>query len=185
MRASLPTSFDFCAGMTSSNPCMARRSLPRPGSTRTATLDISSWTRPQHDGAPLRALTVLRWARSHSFDPELSALVDRLIRSDLAFTSANWRQPSYDIWEEESGLHYYTLCVSAAALHEGADWMDGSGATALARTYRRGSAGNPANARRLLAARGGTLSLTRARERSALDKRAGYRGHPCSHPCVG
>ena len=28
------------------------------------TLDISRWTRPQHDGPPLRALTVLRWLRT-------------------------------------------------------------------------------------------------------------------------
>jgi glucoamylase len=100
------------------------------------TLDISSWTRPQHDGAPLRALSVLRWARGHSFDSELRALVSRLVRSDLEFTFAHWREPSFDIWEEESGLHYYTLCVSAAALREGADWLEGVGETALAQSYR-------------------------------------------------
>jgi GH15 family glucan-1,4-alpha-glucosidase len=100
------------------------------------TLDISSWTRPQHDGAPLRALAVLRWVRGHSFDAELRALVSRLLRSDLEFTFAHWREPSFDIWEEESGLHYYTLCVSAAALREGADWLQGLGETVLARQYR-------------------------------------------------
>jgi glucoamylase len=100
------------------------------------TLDISSWTRPQHDGAPLRALSVLRWARAHSFDSELTELISRLVRSDLGFTFAHWREPSFDIWEEESGLHYYTLCVSAAALREGADWLEGAGETVLARSYR-------------------------------------------------
>jgi glucoamylase len=100
------------------------------------TLDISSWTRPQHDGAPLRALSVLRWVRIHSFAAELRALVSKLVRSDLAFTFAHWREPSFDIWEEESGQHYYTLCVSAAALREGADWLDEAGEPALARTYR-------------------------------------------------
>lgn len=100
------------------------------------TLDISSWTRPQHDGAPLRALAVLRWAHAHSFDSELRELVSRLVRSDLEFTFAHWREPSFDIWEEESGLHYYTLCVSAAALRKGADWLQGLGETVLARLYR-------------------------------------------------
>lgn len=100
------------------------------------TLDISSWTRPQHDGAPLRALSVLRWSRVHGFDAELRSLVSRLVRSDLAFTFAHWREPSYDIWEEESGQHYYTLCVSAAALREGADWLTAAGDAELARTYR-------------------------------------------------
>jgi Glycosyl hydrolases family 15 len=101
------------------------------------TLDISSWTRPQHDGAPLRALAVLRWARGHSFDRELTERVTQLIRSDLAFTFAHWKVPSYDIWEEESGLHYYTLRVSAAALREGAEWLDGFGEAALAASYRQ------------------------------------------------
>jgi glucoamylase len=100
------------------------------------TLDISSWTRPQHDGAPLRALAVLRWAGIQSFDAELRALASKLVRSDLAFTFAHWREPSFDIWEEESGQHYYTLCVSAAALREGADWLDAAGEPALAQTYR-------------------------------------------------
>jgi len=100
------------------------------------TLDISSWTRPQHDGAPLRALSVLRWARPHSFGSDLQELIGRLVRCDLEFTFAHWREPSYDIWEEESGLHYYTLCVSAAALREGADWLEGLGESVLARSYR-------------------------------------------------
>jgi glucoamylase len=100
------------------------------------TLDISRWTRPQHDGAPLRALAVLRWVRGHSFESELRGLVSRLVRSDLEFTLAHWREPSFDIWEEDSGLHYYTLCVSAAALREGADWLEGLGETGLARSYR-------------------------------------------------
>jgi glucoamylase len=100
------------------------------------TLDISSWSRPQHDGAPLRALSVLRWVRTHSFDADLRALVSKLVRSDLAFTFAHWREPSIDIWEEESGQHYYTLCVSAAALREGADWLHDAGEPDLARSYR-------------------------------------------------
>ena len=49
----------------------------------------------------------------------------------------HWREPSYDIWEEESGLHYYTLRVSAAALEEGADWLDASAARLRqAQSYR-------------------------------------------------
>ncbi len=100
------------------------------------TLDISRWSRPQHDGAPLRALAVLRWVRAHRMTADVMELAGRLIRSDLAFTFAHWREPSFDIWEEESGLHYYTLCVSAAALREGADWLENVGAASLARTYR-------------------------------------------------
>ena len=101
-----------------------------------ATLDISSWTRPQHDGAPLRALSVLRWLRTHSFDRELTVLASRLVRSDLQFTFEHWDEPSFDMWEEENGLHYYTLCLSSAALQAGADWLEGRGESALAGSYR-------------------------------------------------
>jgi glucoamylase len=39
---------------------------------------------------------------------------------------AHARQPCFDIWEEEIGLHYYTLSVSEAALVEGAAWFASS-----------------------------------------------------------
>jgi len=101
-----------------------------------ATLDISSWGRPQYDGSALRALAVLRWlghADSAALDAEALA---HLLRGDLAFTSAHWREPCVDIWEEERGYHYYTLRVSAAALEEGAKWLAASGQAELARGYR-------------------------------------------------
>jgi glucoamylase len=83
------------------------------------TIDISRWARPQHDGPPLRALSVLKWLRKH----EVTADASKLLRLDLDFTAKHWRDPSFDIWEEESGHHYYTLRVAAAALSEGAEWL--------------------------------------------------------------
>ncbi|MBA3596832.1 MAG: glucan 1,4-alpha-glucosidase [Methylibium sp.] len=94
------------------------------------TLDVSRWARPQHDGPPLRALALLRWAAGGQLDAPLLTEVSALIRFDLDFTLRHWREPSYDIWEEESGHHYYTLRVSAAALAEGAAWLQGLGDTA-------------------------------------------------------
>jgi len=88
------------------------------------TLDISSWPRPQHDGPALRALTLMRWARSAPLEAPLRADLSALIRADLEFIARYWREPSFDIWEEEKGLHYYTLCVAAAALQEGAGWLE-------------------------------------------------------------
>jgi glucoamylase len=100
------------------------------------TLDISDWPRPQFDGPALRALALLRWARSESFDAELSADVSALVRSDLAFTFRHWREPSFDIWEEERGLHYYSLRMAAAALEEGKGWLEVSGYGQEAQLYR-------------------------------------------------
>jgi glucoamylase len=103
------------------------------------TLDISRWSRPQHDGAPLRALALLRWVAGGHLDEPLLAEVAAMIRFDLDFTLRHWRAPSYDIWEEDSGHHYYTLRVSAAALGEGADWLQKLGETALAQRCREES----------------------------------------------
>jgi glucoamylase len=89
------------------------------------TLDVSRWSRPQHDGPPLRALALLRWVAHAPLDSALLEEVSALIRFDLGFTLRHGREPSYDIWEEELGHHYYTLRVSAAALAEGAAWLQG------------------------------------------------------------
>jgi glucoamylase len=86
------------------------------------TLDITDWPRPQHDGPALRALTLIHWGA----DGEAATL----LRHDLAFVLTHARRPCFDIWEEEFGLHAYTLRVSAAALKEGAVWFAARGAHA-------------------------------------------------------
>lgn len=97
------------------------------------TLDLSRWPRPQHDAPPLRALVVLRWLRTlrgettQSLPAGVLADARRLLRTDLALTLARWREPSFDIWEEELALHYFTLRVSAAALRDGAEWLEAAG----------------------------------------------------------
>jgi glucoamylase len=87
------------------------------------TLDISRWGRPQNDGPPLRALTLLRWLRNAPLSATLQQQAAALLRADLAYTASHWADACYDIWEEEEGHHYYTLCVSARALDEGAAWL--------------------------------------------------------------
>ncbi len=134
------------------------------------TLDISRWTRPQHDGPPLRALAVLRWLRTLRAPPHARTTVsadtladaERLLRIDLALTAAHWREPSLDIWEEELGLHYFTLRVSAAALNEGAEWLRAAGEAAEADRAARRSAGHSRDARCVLAAGRGLLPLARS-----------------------
>ncbi|MGH8317837.1 MAG: glycoside hydrolase family 15 protein [Steroidobacteraceae bacterium] len=100
------------------------------------TLDISSWGRPQNDGPALRALTILRWMRSVPLDAQLQGACTRLLRGDLHFARSHWREPCYDIWEEERGLHYFTLSVSAQALDDGADWLAARAEEAEARSCR-------------------------------------------------
>ncbi|MGA7538581.1 MAG: glycoside hydrolase family 15 protein [Steroidobacteraceae bacterium] len=99
-------------------------------------LDISNWARPQNDGPALRALTILRWTRSADLDAQLREVCAALLRDDLRFTRRHWRKPCFDIWEEERGLHYFTLSVSAQALEDGADWLATRGEAAEARSWR-------------------------------------------------
>jgi len=83
------------------------------------TLDITDWPRPQNDGPAMRALCVMRWGAEGE--------AAELLRRDLAFVLRHVWQSCFDIWEEEKGLHAYTLRVSAAALKDGADWLDRHG----------------------------------------------------------
>jgi glucoamylase len=82
-------------------------------------LDITDWPRPQHDGPALRLLCVLRWGAEGE--------AAELVRRDLAFVLRHARRSCFDIWEEEVGLHAYTLRVSAAALEAGGEWLTRQG----------------------------------------------------------
>ncbi|HEY2464938.1 MAG TPA: glycoside hydrolase family 15 protein [Steroidobacteraceae bacterium] len=100
------------------------------------TLDISKWPRPQYDGPAMRAIVLLHWQNTARIENDLAAAVDALLRADLRFTLQHWREASFDIWEEEKGLHYYTLRASARALEAGADWFEGRGERADATACR-------------------------------------------------
>ena len=100
------------------------------------TLDISKWPRPQYDGPAMRAIALLHWQVAARFEGELAAAVDALLRTDLMFTRRHWREASFDIWEEDKGLHYYTLRTAARALEAGADWFEQQGAAMEAAACR-------------------------------------------------
>jgi glucoamylase len=103
------------------------------------TLDFIRWSRPQTDGPALRCLALLRWLRQfpdlHQ-DPTLRSALSEVVSADLAFTLAYVREPCSDVWEEESGLHYYTQLVQAEALTRGAEWLEDTGQPARARASR-------------------------------------------------
>ncbi len=88
-----------------------------------ATLDFTRWARPQADGPALRVLAMLDWRSAVSGPDETLGAMRDLVIGDLDFTLAYAKRPSYDIWEEESGFHYYTLLVQAEALAQGAEWL--------------------------------------------------------------
>jgi glucoamylase len=118
---------DYCQYVREEPDLAAAHGEALLGETRVnpdGTLDISKWPRPQYDGAAMRAIAVLRWRSAVRLDDELAAQVDALLRADLRFAQRHWRDASFDIWEEEKGLHYYTLRAAARALEAGADWFE-------------------------------------------------------------
>lgn len=88
------------------------------------TLDVSRWGRPQTDGPAARCLALMRWLpHIRSWSSTLQRHAARLLEADIAFTLASALKPSVDIWEEETGQHYYTLLLHAEALRHAGCWL--------------------------------------------------------------
>ena len=101
------------------------------------TLDFTRWSRPQADGPAVQCLALLRWQRQcPHLDTSIQIIMRKLVNADLGYTLAHAQWPSFDIWEEEIGFHYYTRLVQTEALTQGAEWLDGIGQNARARDCR-------------------------------------------------
>jgi glucoamylase len=101
------------------------------------TLDFTRWARPQNDGPALEVLALSRWRNADVVSDEtLRAAILELVIDDLDFIRARVSKRSFDIWEEESGYHYYTQLMQAEALSRGAEWLEEAGDAAVARACR-------------------------------------------------
>lgn len=88
------------------------------------------WGRPQNDGPALRALSMMKFARLLIDSGRRDFVQRRLytgvlpantpIKKDLEYTAHHWREPNFEPWEEEMGLHFYNLLVQHTALSVGA-----------------------------------------------------------------
>lgn len=106
-----------------------------------------SWGRPQNDGPALRALTIIKWAqlkiqagdekyvRDELYQSVLPAL--SVIKKDLEFVSYHWKDPSFDLWEEVQGDHFFTRAVQRSALIEGAKLAQAMGDSGASDWYSR------------------------------------------------
>ncbi|RKP14521.1 Six-hairpin glycosidase-like protein [Piptocephalis cylindrospora] len=86
------------------------------------------WGRPQNDGPASRASALTKFAQflnhqyintTHLYDPN-NPNSRAAIQVDLEYVVRHWREPSYDIWEEVAGTHFYTLMAQRRALLDGA-----------------------------------------------------------------
>jgi glucoamylase len=114
-----------------------------------------SWGRPQRDGPAARAIAMLPFAQAllDGGDPDLvkyvkTVLYDSkyptasksLIKRDLEYILHNWRKSSFDVWEEVSGFHFFTLMVQRRALVEGAALAERLGDKGAADEYIKAAA---------------------------------------------
>jgi glucoamylase len=89
------------------------------------TLDFTRWARPQNDGPALQVLALTRWRNARiDLHDALQAAMLGLVIDDLDFIRTHAAERSFDIWEEESGYHYYTQLTQAEALACGAEWLE-------------------------------------------------------------
>lgn len=89
-----------------------------------------AWGRPQNDGPALRALAMIKFARLLLKEGDTDLIfktlyhghlpADSVIKKDLEYVAHHWRDHSFDLWEEEKGMHFYTLLSQHVALQEGA-----------------------------------------------------------------
>lgn len=108
------------------------------------------WGRPQNDGPALRALAMVKFARLLIQNGEVDYVLKNLyhgtlrsnsvIKNDLEYTAHNWQKPSFDLWEEELGMHFYTLLAQHTALQEGSKLAYDLGDKEAAQFYAQQSA---------------------------------------------
>lgn len=100
------------------------------------------WGRPQNDGPPLRCLTTLHFLKqlqNHqiSLEAVVSAyesfynkpldlifenereLFEKILIWDLKFVIENWKENSFDLWEEIQGQHFFTSIVQLTSVKFG------------------------------------------------------------------
>ncbi|PVV00868.1 hypothetical protein BB560_004734 [Smittium megazygosporum] len=84
---------------------------------------LKEWGRPQNDGPALRSICLINYA---NYLISQVRIVDHLycdsgciINNDLDYIVDNWRESSFEIWEEVKGFNYYTVMVQLKALEMG------------------------------------------------------------------
>lgn len=105
------------------------------------------WGRPQNDSPALRAISFIHWANVLMREGKIDYVKEKLyssrmpatsvIKKDLEYISHHWQEPSYDLWEEVKGQHFYTLMVIRKALKEGSQLASKLGDTGAAMWYQK------------------------------------------------
>ncbi|KAL8293144.1 hypothetical protein RQP46_000838 [Phenoliferia psychrophenolica] len=114
---------------------------------------LKEWSRPQNDGPGSRVITLARYAewlldngteedKKYVKDVLYDAATptDSVIKGDLEHIAKEWAKPGFDLWEEVSGSHFYTLLSIYKALVDGAALADRLSDPTAASYYRKTAA---------------------------------------------
>ncbi len=82
------------------------------------------WGRPQRDGPPLRAATIILYIESMVSNGlktygDFEDIYWSVIKNDLDYTALYWQEPGFDLWEEINGYHFFTEIANLRALIDG------------------------------------------------------------------
>jgi len=96
------------------------------------------WMRPQNDGSALRTVATVNFGtrRFHAGDVAYAKSLFPAIQNDLAYVTAQWSQPSGDLWEEVKGDLFFTKMCQRKGLVWGARFADLIGESAAASAWR-------------------------------------------------
>ncbi|MBT4792065.1 MAG: hypothetical protein HON90_10875 [Halobacteriovoraceae bacterium] len=88
------------------------------------------WGRPQNDGPALRSIALIKYAFKLIENGQLDFVREKLyhsslpansvIKRDLEYVAANWKNHDFDLWEEVKGHHFYTRMAQRTAMRLGA-----------------------------------------------------------------
>ena len=87
--------------------------LGEPKINRNGTAFNGEWGRPQNDGPALRGIMLIKiYNLLHKLYPTIcKKVIHPMIMKDLEYVLENYKKPSFDLWEEIYGWHFYTRFV--------------------------------------------------------------------------
>ena len=81
---------------------------------------MGDWGRPQNDGPALRGIVLFKIIKA--FEGKYINIIDNIIvpilKKDIKYIIENYNKPSFDLWEENYGWHWYTRMVQCKFLKE-------------------------------------------------------------------
>ncbi|VBB76995.1 Putative Glycoside Hydrolase Family 15 [Podospora comata] len=81
-----------------------------------------NWGRPQRDGPPLRAISLIQYSNYLVSKGQKARVKDEIwpiIANDLAYVGQYWNSTGFDLWEEVNGASFFTTQAQYRSLVEG------------------------------------------------------------------